>query len=265
MHITIINDCHDDNAAGRQMARAASLMNASVSMVGVGEYGDLSAAGNLIDVLDGYGEKEGVVLVNVAPRHKGSKKWPNGTPFCHFTVKNVLVVASFDGLTLSLIKKFGLSDSVSLMDIPEATSVMVGAGAITEAERERIINSQFRSFDFVPRIAAFLHQGGHVPAETIAINEILSAPLSAWWIDNFGNIKTTLLKEDVDFEDRKQVATVWGELMCTTRLADVPKGEVALTVGSSGYKNKRFLEIVVQGERASERLNVNIGDVIIDK
>lgn len=265
MHITIINDCHDDNAAGRQMARAASLMNASVSIVGVEDYGDLSAAGNLIDVLDGYGDSEGVVLVNVAPRHKGSKKWPNGTPFCYFKVKNVLVVSSFDGYTLSLVKKFGLCNSVALMDIPVATSAMVSGGAITEEERARIINSQFRSFDFVPRAAAFLYNGNTVPAETVPVNEIPDVPHAAWWVDNFGNVKTTLFKDDVGFENGKRIQTQWGELVCTTRLADVPKGEAALTVGSSGYGPDRFLEVVIQGGRADETLKAKIGDVIIDK
>lgn len=250
MHITIINDCRDDNAAARQAARAASLIGGSISLVGVGDYGDLAAAGNLIDVLDAYGEEAGVVLVNVAPRHTGSKQWPNGTPFCHFQVGNVLVVSSFDGLTLSLVKKFGLAESVSLMDIPTVTEAMVAAGRLSATEREHICNSQFRSFDFVPRAAAWLREGAEVPAAQVAVRELPDAPQAVWWIDNFGNAKTTLFAEEVEFAEGKEIATPWGAVPAVARLADVPKGAPALVVGSSGYGNQRFLELVVQGGRA---------------
>ena len=247
------------------MARAAALTGATVSFVGVGDYGDLSAAGNLIDVLDGYDGKEGAILVNVAPRHKGSKKWPNGTPFCHFKVGNVLVVSSFDGLTLSLIKKLALAESVNLMDIPTATEAMVTAGAMTQEVRERTINSQFRSLDFTPRVMAFLLSGGTVPTETIAMSDIPDVSYSIWWIDNFGNIKTTLLKNDIAFEEGKKVQTTFGEFVCITRLADVPKGEAAITIGSSGFGDKRFLEVVIQGGRADAQFGAKLGDVVIDK
>lgn len=261
MHITVINDCHDDNAGGRQLARAAALSGASVSLVGVGDYGDLSAAGNLIDVLDAYRDTPhtSAVLVNVAPRHKGSKKWQNGTPFCHFLVHNTLVVSSFDGLTLSLIKKLGLADSVALMDIPTVTEAMAGRGTLTEEERNRIIGSQFRSFDFTPRVLDYLLKGNTVPAENISIQEIPTAPRAVWWIDNFGNAKTTILPEEISFTEGAQVQTKLGTFTCYEHLAAVPKGESALIIGSSGIHGHRFVEIVVQGESAKDRFSLAIG------
>ncbi len=261
MHITIINDCHDDNAGGRQLARVAALTGASVSLVGVGDYGDLSAAGNLIDVLDAYRDTSNktAILVNVAPRHKGSKKWQNGTPFCYFLVRDTLVVSSFDGFTLSLIKKLALTESVSLMDIPTVTEAMVAGGAMTEEERNRIIGSQFRSFDFTPRVLAYLLGGNTVPAETISLQEVASAPHALWWIDNFGNAKTTILPQEISFAEGSQVQTKLGTFTCYEHLAAVPKGESALIVGSSGIDEHRFVEIVVQGESAKERFNLAVG------
>ena len=261
MHITIINDCHDDNAGGRQLARTASLTGASVSLVGVGDYGDLSAAGNLIDVLDAYRASREVsaILVNVAPRHKGSKKWQNGTPFCHFKVGNTLVVSSFDGLTLSLIKKLGLVKEVFLMDIPTVTEAMVKDGAITNDERNRIISSQFRSFDFTPLALAYLLKGNTVPAETSSINDIPQAPKAIWWIDNFGNAKTTVLPEEIGFKEGEKIQTALGVFICYEHLATVPKGESALIIGSSGINQHRFVEIVVQGGSAKDRFDLSIG------
>src|SRR5688572_12965729 len=98
MFVTIINDCKDENAFGRQATKAAALFGCSIVTVGVDS--DIEAAGNLIDCLDAGEGKEGVILVNVAPRHGDAKKWPNGTPFGYFLYKETLVVTSIDGLTL---------------------------------------------------------------------------------------------------------------------------------------------------------------------
>lgn len=263
MHIAIINDCRDDNANGRQVTRTASLTGASVSFVGVGDYGDVAASGNLIDILDAFGDMLGVILVNVAPRHH-AKEWENGTPFCYFKYKNVWAASSFDGLTLSLVKKLALVDSVSLMDIPEATVAMVERGMISENERQRIIHSQFRSFDFLPRVAAFLASFGNLPARAVPISEIPDAPKAVWWKDNFGNLKTTLLPEEIGFEEGAIIKTKVGPLRCSKQLANVPKETAALTIGSSGLDGRRFLEVVVQGGRADDHFKAGVGSVIID-
>jgi len=116
MFITVITDCQDDNAFGRQTTRLSQYFQYPITTVGVKN--DLEAAGNLIDILDASEGSEGTVLVNVAPRHKEAKRWENGTPFGYFYYKNTLVISSIDGLTLSLVKKFSLVESINLMDIP---------------------------------------------------------------------------------------------------------------------------------------------------
>lgn len=72
MNIIIINDCRDANAVGRQIARTGSLLNNPVSFIGVTS--DIEAAGNIIDVLDAYGEHPGIILANVASRNGKAKK-----------------------------------------------------------------------------------------------------------------------------------------------------------------------------------------------
>ena len=195
MQTIIINDCRDGNAVGRQVARAGALIGGgAVSVVGVGS--DLEAAGNLIDSLDAFEGNSGVILVNVAPRHGSAKRWENGTPFGYFRYRRVLVVASVDGLTLSLVKKLRLAESVCVLPVPETVEQLMAAGALTEELHDAIRHTQFRSYDYLPRIAAFLSQGWTLSGEELSMNDIADAPPAVWWIDNFGNCKTTLLEEE---------------------------------------------------------------------
>lgn len=260
MHITIINDCSDVNAAGRQMARMATLEDASVSFIGVGSYGDMAAAGNLIDVLDAHDGKPGAILVNVAPRHGTGKKWPNGTPFCYFWHKQTLVVSTFDGLTLSLVKKLCVAERVSLMDIRAVVDKMQREHLLDEEMGERIVSSQFRSYDFAPRVASYLLHENEPPATLVPLSEIDEAPRAVWWVDNFGNIKTTLLADEIGFAIGESITLAGHTLVCKKRLSDVANDEAALIIGSSGLGEQRFLEIVVQGKRACDELGLGLGD-----
>jgi hypothetical protein len=257
MNTIIINDCRDANAAGRQVARAASLLGGPVSFVGV--QNDLEAAGNLIDILDALEENPGVILVNVAPRHGKAKKWPNGTPFGYFWYKNILVVTTLDGLTLSLVKKFKLTEFVTILDIPNTLNDLIKAKILKENQRDSIINTQFRSYDFTPRAAAFLLKEKELKGEKLNINEIEDAPKAIWWIDNFGNCKTTLPQEEYS---KDKFSDKFSKLNFFERLKDVPDKTPGIIVGSSGIEDKRFLEIVVQGESATKNLNISVGDVV---
>lgn len=257
MFVTIINDCQDANAFARQLTRAATLFNAPTIPLGVNN--ELEAAGNLIDVLDTAGDGEGVILLNVAPRHGKAKKWPNGTPFAYFRVNKVLVVASIDGHSLSLIKKFSLAPRVQLMDIPTVLDHLVTTGDITKTLREQIIHTQFRSLEFVPRVAKWLTEGKKIPSTSYDIGQIPDTPAAVWFIDNFGNCKTTLLPEDIGFSPGKIITTAIGKLTCYDRLKDVPNHTPGLIIGSSGYKKHRFLEIVVQGKSAQQQFHLHSG------
>src|SRR3989338_1340128 len=172
MNITIINDCRDANAVGRQIARTTSLFDSPVSFVGVTS--DIQAAGNIIDILDAIEESPGIILVNVAPRNGKAKKWENGTPFGYFWYKNILVLASIDGLTLSLVKKLNLTEFINILDVPTSLGEMIAA-------------------DFIPKNKA-------AKSTRSPIEEFETAPQAIWWIDNFGNCKTTVLPEEINVD-----------------------------------------------------------------
>lgn len=259
MNITIINDCRDANAVGRQITRTSSLLNRPVSFVGITS--DIQAAGNIIDVLDAIEENLGIILVNVAPRNGKAKKWPNGTPFGYFWYKKILVLASIDGLTLSLVKKFKLTEFVTVLDVPETLDQLIADGALSKNLKGSISKTQFRSYDFLPRVAAYLAKNKELRGTRLHIKNIQDAPPAIWWIDNFGNCKTTLLRKDIQKKNRFSSKII--NLPYFARLKDVPDKTSALISGSSGLGEKRFLEIVVQGGSAEKKFKISAGDAII--
>lgn len=255
MHITIINDCRDANASGRQVARAAVLTLGQVSFIGVAS--DLEAAGNLVDALDAYGGAPGAVLVNVAPRSGSARKWGNGTPFGYFWYRKILVVGTVDGRTLSLVKKLRLAERVGVLDIPSVVRRLVSQKLLSSPEGTAVAESQFRSYDFLPRAAAYLLKNREIVGEELALQDIATLPASVWWIDNFGNCKTTLLPSDIP--QGSEIKTKFGWLPYYGRFRDAPDGVTAVIVGSSGIGGKRFLEIIRQGGSAAETLGVSSG------
>jgi SAM hydroxide adenosyltransferase C-terminal domain len=264
MFITIINDCRDENTMGRQATRAMQLFGNGISIatVGIG-WSELEGAGNVIDMLDAASGEEGIIMVNVAPRHGRGKKWPNGTPFGYFRYKKTLIIATIAEQCLSLVKKFGITDSIAVTDVPTVVDKMIKRGRLDTSLRDRIAKSQFRSFDYMPRLAKWLYDGEEIPHEEYAIKDVEDAPKAVWWVDNFGNCKTTLLPEDIGHQDRKKLQTKFGEITCYTHLKDVPNGEAGLTIGSSGLDDKRFVELVVQGASAAKKFDLAPGDEIL--
>jgi hypothetical protein len=266
MHITIINDSSDANAAGRQLTRAGVLAKGtSLAFIGVPAFSDIAAAGNLVDALDAAMGEPAVVLVNVAPRHtESARKERNGTPFCYFFVAGTLVVASVEGYTLSLAKKVGALEGVTLhlMDVARVAQDLNAKGFLSVREAQWLHETQFRSYEFTPRLAALMLEGYEPPSHELPVESIPDAPGAVWWIDNFGKIKTTLLPEEVGFAPGGTLETSLGSLVCHGGLADVPPGEAAFVKGSSGYRDRRFLEVVVQGERAASLFNASIGQKV---
>jgi len=263
MQITIINDCCDENAKLRQISRAGSLIkNSSVNCFGVKS--ELEAAGFLADAIDAFDGKEGVVLANVAPRGGKGKRWENGTPFGFFWHKKTLIVSSIDGLILSQAKKLGAVKELFIVDIASVLNSMKDS-SLDQETKERIAKSQFRSFDFLPRLAAWILEKKKIPVEKYDLAEIADIPQCIWFIDNFGNIKTNLFKKDCDtagktvdlkFNDKIHKFDFY------EHLKDLPNKKIGLVVGSSGLGNKRFLEIMIRGGNAAQELEVEINSEI---
>lgn len=259
MFITIINDCNGGNAVGRQTTRVSSLFGVTPNFVSVNS--DVEAAGNLIDILDASEGKKGIVLVNVAPRGT-LHKWPNGTPFGFFKYKETTVFSSIDGYTLSLVKKFGIIESLNIFDIPQVVDQLATDQIITPEMANFITHTQFRSFEFLPRVAFWHDQGHFLPSEVYDISQVVDLEPTIWWVDNFGNCKTTFLQEELESFRDKLIPQIKG-LPFYEQLTKVPNDSLAITKGSSGLGDKRFLEIAVQKDSASKRLNMVSGQKLI--
>lgn len=263
MIVTQITDCKDANALGRTESRISSLLQCPVNSVGVNDLldgiGTVEAAGNLIEVLDAIEDREAIVIVNAAPRQGEGKKWENGTPFAWFQYKNTKVISSIQGNALSLVKKLKLVDYVNLIDIPHVLPFVIEKNLITIEIAERIRNTQFRSFDYLPRVAYWLSQNIQLPSTEYSLTNVEDIGNRVWWIDNFGNTKTTLLASELDINEGK-VQTKFGLLPYYNRMKDVPNGETALITGSSGIESKRFVELIVQGEPFAKKYGVKVGD-----
>lgn len=269
---TIITDCHDDPTRARQEVRFTSLFGVKPTFVGVESYSAIQAAGSLVDVLNvltqfplANQDNENIVLVNAAPRGEDIKeRWDNGTPFCYFRLGKTLVVSTYEGHCLALARDLGIIHEVQLMDIPTVTAAAVAWGDVTKVQAERINHTQFRSLEFLPLAAYWLWQGKPVPSQAQSIDHLPSAKGQVWHIDNFGNAKTTLTSDEVDFAAGKQVRL--GDNLvatCYNRLADVPKDQLALTVGSSGYGKHHFLELAIGHRgRAADKYELSIGSPI---
>lgn len=264
--ITYITDCKDENGKGRLKARLCTLFpGCSVQFVGVST--DYEAAINLVDIVDAYDGRHGVVLCNVA-RREGSErksKWPNGPPFAWLRLGNIDIFTTVDGYVVSLLQRMlGRSLKLFVYEIPVTVPYM----GLSEERQAQVINTQFRSFDYLPLLAAQLLGGAKIPV-TYVQDEIAQMPLALCWVDSFGNIKTNALPEDAGFEEGKLVpgsmVTVKVDeqrqlrLPCYQRLKDIPDHQVAVTIGSSGLGSKRFLEIMQQGKSAAQTLALQSG------
>ncbi len=256
MHITIINDCHDENARARQTARVAGWLQAPVSFVAVNDTRE--AGGNLIDILDAYGDQPAIVLLNVAPRNNSARDNNNGTPFGFFEYRNITVFCSLEGETLSLAKKLQLTDKVTVMEVAQVLEEIKRKEQSSLAV-EDISRTQFRSFHFLPYAAWYKYRGGVLPGEERSVENWPDPLPSIWWVDNFGNGKTSLLSEELELKPGVTIKTRFGVLPFHSRLKDVPQGITALVEGSSGLEDKRFLEIVKQGGPACEELGFQSG------
>lgn len=259
MFISIITDCADGNAQVRQQTRYSVLFPGTSSSF-TGASSDIEAAGNLIDVLDASDDQEGIIAVNVAPRHGAARKWPNGTPFGYLWIGKILIVCTIDGEVLSLLKKFGLADHVNVTDI----RTVLAFGGYSEEIIDRAATSQFRSFDYLPRLARIVWDKKEVPSEKLMFTDIPNAALDVWRIDSFGNCKTTLLANDIAFEEGAEREIILNGLAikatCYKQLRSVPNYQTGLTMGSSGYGKNRFLELVVQGTSAAKHYNITQKD-----
>lgn len=260
--ITVIQDCNDEGTKGRITTRVQNLFGGRLpSFVAVGAYSDLQAAGNLVDILDAAEGGEGVVLVNAAPRHGKGKKYKNGVPFGYFYYKKTLVVLTIDDIILDLLKDLNITKTIKVFHIPTVMDEASKKGLVEKWVAEKTKNTQFRSFEFEPRIASWVWNGEKFTTETLEITGNHENG-QIWLIDNFGNCKTTLLASEI--KEKEFLETKIGKIKVYNWLSELPNGETGLIKGSSGLEKEKFVEIIIQGKRAVDVYDLKIGDNIFD-
>lgn len=265
MFTTIITDCWGENEKGRQIARYNSLGLGPTDLIGISSDfsndATIEGGADVIDIIDASAGKKGNIILNVAPR--GNKKdGGNGTHFAYYYYKSTLLITTVKAYCLSFIKKFDLVNSVQVVELSEVLNYVFREGLIDRYQKDYIVKSQFRSFDFVPKLARWLADGVNVPSDKMDLKSIPMPPDCIWHIDAFGNAKTSILSRDVGFKPGEKVKTNFGTYKFYLRLKDVPQGETAIYVGSSGFEDGRFLEIATQGIEgsAADTLKIKTGD-----
>lgn len=261
--ITVIQDCNDEGTKGRITSRVQSLFNGVFpSFIAVGVYSDLQAAGNLVDILDATEGGEGVILLNIAPRHGKGKNYKNGVPFGYFYWKKTLVVLTIDDIILDLLKDLNITSSIKVFDIPTVMDWACENNLVDKWVAEKTKKTQFRSFEFEPRVASWVWERKEVPSKDLEIRgEHENGQI--WLIDNFGNCKTTLLASEI--KNKEFIETKIGKLKIYDCLSQLPNDETGLVLGSSGLEKDKFVEIIIQSGRACDVYNLKIGDNIFKK
>ena len=255
--IFAFTDCKDPNALTRLTARLLSLFPDS-PVHAVGTDSDIEAAGCILDTLDAIRitDTPSIIIGNLAPR--ADKHYKNGAPFYLGYIGNTILIAT--KTCFSLVAKYHLIEKIQETDVETVCREF-----LPEAEALRIANSQFRSFEYVPRLAHWAHDKKDIPRVE---SEVTPLPHNQiWWVDNFGNCKTTITKDELqDKIVHDKIAfslnNQYIEIKFYQKLSDVPVGETAIIIGSSGYENRRFAEITIQGKSASKELEIVPGSKI---
>lgn len=263
----IFTDCDDKNARHRQSLRIQQLFGVTPIITGV--QSDLDAAGQIVDALDatlnieipGNKRQATLILGNIAPRHGEVRlREKNGTRFGYFWKDSALVCTTLDGLTLSLAWRLAGVEDVHVFDNAKVLLWATTQGLVDIETAAYIRDTQFRSFEFLPRCARWLLDGRDVPSVTRRLAFEVPGSLGqndcyVWQIDKFANAKTTI---DL-LVDKPDMRQTFG-LPFYRYLSEVPDdGRPAWVVGSSGFGNRRFAEIVINGGHAAKLLGLKVG------
>jgi hypothetical protein len=252
--IFAFTDCKDPNTLTRLTARLTVLFEGS-SIHAAGIDSDIEASGCILDALDALrlSTKPAIIIGNLAPR--ADKQYKNGAPFYIGHVGKTILIANRTCFTL--LAKFRLINTIYETDVETVCKKFL---PIKEANR--IASSQFRSFEYVPRLARWVYEKKKLPSLGYKIPK--SDVEQIWWVDNFGNCKTTITESELKKKIIKGKVTLFlnGKKLILPfyqKLSDVPKGKRAIIIGSSGYADTRFTEITIQGKNASTTFKITSG------
>lgn len=193
------------------------------------------------------GSGDRLIYHNCAPRQDNPEARINneGEGLTYALLPNgIKVIGVWAGYTLSFIKNAASS----------IHTVQVSRGG-----------SQFRSRDIFPDAAAAIVSGDRtLLGESISPAQIPDFPSNrVAWVDGYGNLKTTILADEVNLKPETKVIVRVGELVSDAIYSDgsfrVPEGSLAFAPGSSGWQSDdgkttvRWMELFLRGGSAWRR------------
>lgn len=269
--VICLTDCTDANATARLGARIAALFGRAPALFPLtGPRPELTAGLTLLDCLlatELLGEpgEPTVVLVNIAPR---DGHWPNGVPFCWFRYGQHLVVSTFNPPVLALVRRYLGIEQVQLTDVREVMeAAAAGWASFGPNQVDTVATTQFRSLWYLPLLARWVGDGRPVPATATDVPDD-DATVRVAVVDNFGNCKLNTPGDAIGFSTGEVVeilaysrgrALGVRQVRCHRRLSDVPRGEAALVIGSSG---RDFVELVVGCGSAASEFGLQVGSEV---
>ncbi|NMB56752.1 SAM-dependent chlorinase/fluorinase [Candidatus Beckwithbacteria bacterium] len=183
-----------------------------------------------------------MIYSNTAPRkdNKKERKENAGEHFIYAKLENgVKILAVNSGFTFSFIKPY--IKELKAINIPNQ-------------------GSQFRSRDFYPLAAGKIVKGENdILGIDLNPEEIPAIPTNRIaWVDGYGNIKTTMRKSQITYEQGSKVQVIIDGVIRTALVSggsfSVSEGELALSFGSSGYEDP-FVEVFLRGGDAYTHFN----------
>lgn len=248
---SIITDCIDSNAVARQEMHAQILFpDSSPTITHVESVTAL--AGNIIDLVSvaEHAGGVGVIIGNRAPRAEAQGVYENGAPFVYAWRNDILLVVTYSEELHAILKEFldidtwYLPSEVMRDEIYETYSVDP--------------TTQFRSLYYAPCLAHYVMHNPDAKGDSIEHGELPEvAPWTVWHVDNFGNLKTFATLRNYE----QQALAINGAVApLVERLKDAPENHLVVIEGSSGFQGSKFLEVVVQGGSAADRLGRGIGN-----
>lgn len=234
---------------------------------------DHEAGHCVVDILGRPSPFQTVILANAAPRRDNDRDkagWHNGTPFGHVWIEGRLVVSTIGGFALSLLKKVRCGDLIiQRTDIAEVAPLLTS----DHEEQTWLASTQFRSLDYVPRLAAaLLAKKVQIPSHNYT--EIPDLGDRVVYVDRpFRNVKLGLCLQDLidrGFDLEKPFSIQAHARTFVTHfypggLTTIPEAQIGLVVGSSGWghpRQSKLLELQIKKGTAATALQVEAGDLI---
>lgn len=257
--LLFFTDCSDNNAKARVFAHLSEqLKQFNFDIAVYGERNVQDIAFNIFSLVSFWKEKKikgNIVVGNYAPR---SEKYPNGAPFLLTMIEENYIIGNEK--TFALLKKIDFLYPLRIVEIDILNTLNMH---FPKEDCIKLSKTQFRSLEVLPLIINLIIRGKQIATKECLIKTNFFSTAEVIFVDNFGNIKTSMDRDDLIFKTNNkntiQILDYEGPIPVRyDYLSEVPVGSAGFVASGSS----RFAEIVVNGGSAADFFNVKVGDQI---